>query len=149
MRLQKWQPRREMRRVADEMDRWFDDFLGGRGFLHAPWRGGGVRPWVDVYETEDEVVVKLEVPGIRKEDLEITLSEREVTLKGETKMDEEGSAAGYHRRERRHGSFVRTISLPSKVVADQAKATCKNGVIELRAPKHPDEAAKKRKIEVQ
>jgi len=148
MKLAKWHASEEFGHFADEMDRWFEEVFGGRrpGLMH--WRERRVRPWADVYETDEEVVVKMEVPGVKKEDLEITLGEREVTVSGETQKDEEVSEAGYHRRERRWGSFMRTVPLPARVAVAEAKASFKDGVLELRARKHPEEKAAKRKVEI-
>jgi len=123
--------------------------FGGRVFGPLAWRERRMRPWADVYETEEEVVVKVEVPGVAKENLEVTLSEREATVKGEARKDEESTEEGYYRRERRYGAFTRTVALPAAVVAEQAKATFKDGVLELRVPKQVEEAAKKRKVEIE
>lgn len=103
---------------------------------------------VDVYETEDEVVVKAEVPGIKKEDLEINLQDNILTIRGQTTQEEEVREEGYYRKELRTGSFYRAIQLPSEVKQDAITATCDNGVCTVKAPKAKEEKIGK-KIEVQ
>jgi len=129
------------------MDRWLEHFFGALRPSFA--REGALRPWVDVYETEDEVVVKMEVPGVKKEDLDVTLGEREVTVKGECRKDEEVEESGYYRRERRYGQFSRSVRLPARVIPEETKARFEDGVLELRARKHPEEKQKVRKIQVE
>jgi HSP20 family protein len=92
-------------------------------------------PAVDVYETDDEVVVKAELPGAKKEDIEVTATEDQVVICGESKSEEEVKEEGYHRRELRCGSFRRTVGLPSAVDQEKVQATFQDGVLEVRAPK--------------
>jgi HSP20 family protein len=148
MQLARWRRSPELRHFADEMDRWLDDFFGGRR-LPIPWREAALRPWVDVYETDTEVVVKMEVPGVSKEDLGITLGEEELTVKGEAHKDEEVNETGYYRRERRYGAFARTVALPAAVIADKAKATFKDGVLHVRIPKAEQPEEKKKKVDIE
>jgi HSP20 family protein len=99
-------------------------------------------PRVDVYETEAEYVVKADVPGVTKDDLDVTVHEDVLMLKGETKHDEEINEEGYVRRERRYGRFERSIPLPGGVKPDDVKASFKDGVLEVRLPKtEPSEPA--------
>jgi HSP20 family protein len=135
-----------------EIDRMFDDF---RHLIPWPRLWGAERwpaaaelhvPAVDVYEQDDEVVVKAEIPGMSKEDIEVNLSDSVLTLKGEKKKEEEIKERGYYRCERSFGAFSRTIRLPSEVKTDQAKATFKDGVLEVRLPK--TEEAKRKAITV-
>ena len=135
-----------------EIDRVFDDF---RRLWPWPRLFGAERwpaelqlrlPAVDVYEEGDEVVVKAEIPGMSKEDIQVNLSDSVLTITGEKKKEEEIKEHDYHRSERSFGSFSRTIQLPSEVKTDQAKATFKDGVLEVRLPK--TEAAKQKTIKV-
>ena len=103
---------------------------------------------VDVYETEEEVVVKASVPGIKKEDLEINLQENTLTISGQSSEETEVTEEGYYRKEIRSGSFFRAINLPVEVRADEVSATCDQGVCVIRAPKVKDEKTG-RKVEVQ
>ena len=103
---------------------------------------------VDVYETDDEVIVKAEVPGIKKEDLEINLQDNVLTIRGQTKQEEEVKEEGYYRKELRTGSFYRAVTLPAEVKQDGITASCENGVCTVKAPKAKEEKVGKR-IEVQ
>ena len=105
-------------------------------------------PAVDVYEEKDEVIVKAELPGLSKEDLDVTLTESTLTLKGEKKKEEEVKEKNFYRSERSSGSFVRTIDLPSEVKTDQTKTSFKNGVLEVRLPKTEDAKKKVTKVKI-
>jgi HSP20 family protein len=104
-------------------------------------------PTVDLYEEPEEVILKADVPGLSKEDLKIDLADNMVTLSGEKKKEEDVKEKDYSYSERSYGSFSRSLQLPCAVKADQAKATFKNGVLEVKLPK--TEEAKKRRISVQ
>lgn len=142
-----------MSRLERDMERMFHEFWR-RPFLSlwdhelsGPGRMPSLQmPAVDVYEDKDEVVVKAEVPGLSKEDLDVTLTESTLTLKGEKKQEEEVKEKNFYRSERSTGSFVRTIDLPTEVKTDQTKATFRNGVLEIRLPK--TEEAKRKLIKV-
>jgi HSP20 family protein len=90
---------------------------------------------VDVYETEDAVVVKSAIPGVKPEDIDISLTGDTLTIKGETKSEEEVKEENYVRREMRYGSFARTLSVPTSVVTDKAEAKFADGVLTLTLPK--------------
>ena len=142
-------PLETMSRLEQDMERLFHEFwrrplLSLWGPEHS-WPGRILSlqmPAMDVYEEKDEVVVKAEVPGLSKEDLEVTLTESTLTLKGEKKKEEEIKEEHFYRSERSSGSFARSIELPSEVKTDQAKASFKNGILEIRLPK-TEEARKK------
>ncbi|HBG15837.1 MAG TPA: hypothetical protein DDW93_03575 [Firmicutes bacterium] len=106
------------------------------------FRTGNFGPSIDLQETDSEIVLQADLPGVSREDLDITVDENVVYLKGETKRDETREEKGYHLTERRYGSFQRTIPLPTEVKSEQATACYKNGVLELRIPKA--ETAKRR-----
>ena len=103
-------------------------------------------PAVDLYEEEDEVVLKAEVPGLSKEDLKIDLSDSTLTISGEKKKEEEIKEEDYTYSERAYGSFSRSLQLPCAVKADKVKATFKDGILEVKLPKTED--AKKRHVTV-
>lgn len=103
-------------------------------------------PSIDVYEEKDSVVVKAELPGMTKEDIEVNLAGENLTIKGEKKEDKEVKEDDYYRRERSYGSFLRTVALPSEVKSDEIKASFKDGVLEIRMPKTED--AKKKSVSV-
>ena len=140
----------DLTRWDSEMDRMMDDFLGRRmrPWWPARWlRGDGeiTAPVVDVYEEKDEVVVKAELPGLDKKDIEVNISDSELTLKGQKKKEEEIEKENYYRRERSYGAFLRSVELPTDVHADKVKASFKNGVLEVRVPKTQEAKTKRSK----
>lgn len=142
--LTRWEPFREMANLSRMMDRFFDEPLGEMPVL---WRrGDGYNLALDVAEQEDKYIVKASVPGIKPEDVEITLTDNVLTIKGETKDEQETKEENYHLRERRFGSFMRSIALPNSVDADKIEAVNEHGVLTLTLPKA--EAVKPKRIEV-
>ena len=139
-----------------EMDRWFDrltEDLWRRPFpslmLGERWPLPMMSikaPSLDVFEEKDELVVKADLPGLSKEEIEVTVTGNVVTLKGEKKKEEEVKEKDYYRRERSYGSFVRSVELPCEVKSEQIKANFKDGVLEVRMPK--TEEAKKKSVSV-
>jgi HSP20 family protein len=137
-----------------EMDRMMDEFFGRR---MRPWWpsiwsrdrvGEVVTPAVDVYEEKDEIVVKAELPGLDKNDIEVNISDSVLTLKGEKKREEKIEDEGYYSCERSYGAFLRSVDLPGEVQADKVKASFKNGVLEIRMPKTEEAKTKEIKIKV-
>jgi HSP20 family protein len=106
------------------------------------FRPAALGPSVDLKETDQEIILEADLPGMNKEDLDLTVDDHVVILKGETKRDETKEERGYHLTERRYGSFYRAIQLPVEVKADQATARYRQGVLEVRIPKA--DTAKKR-----
>jgi HSP20 family protein len=104
---------------------------------------------VDVFEEKDDIVVKAEIPGIDKDNIEVNLSDHILTIKGQKKKEEEVKEENYYRSERSYGSFVRTLELPKEVHADKVKANFKNGVLEVRMPKTEEAKAKEIKVQVE
>src|ERR1051325_1589097 len=104
-------------------------------------------PAVDVYDKKDEVVIKAEIPGFSKDDISVLIADSVLTIKGGKQREEEVKEADYYQCERSFGSFTRDVALPCDVKADQVKASCKNGVLEVRMPKA--ESAKKKTIPVE
>lgn len=133
-----------------EMDRMFDDFFGG-GFGLTPFSGGGFMesfgdfsPRVDVTENEKEVRITAELPGLEEKDIDVSLNNDTLTIRGEKKAEKEDKGDNYYRMERSYGSFHRSIPLPTEVNSDQCDATFKNGVLQITLPKvHSKESAKK------
>lgn len=118
-------------------DFWGDHFfnqLAPRAF-HDFFRTGNPGPSVDLRETDNTLVLHADLPGLNPDDLDITVDENMVILKGETKRDETREERGYHLTERRYGSFYRTVPLPTAVKSEQAVARYQNGVLELTMPK--------------
>ena len=105
-------------------------------------------PAVDLYKEKDDIVVKAELPGMEKDNIELNLSDNRLTIRGEKKKEEEVKKEGYYRSERSYGSFVRTLELPSEVQTDKVKAAFKNGVLEIRLPKTEEAKKKETKVKV-
>jgi HSP20 family protein len=140
-----------LRAWEHEMDRMFEEFPFFRWpRLRAlePFRFARElhlqAPTLDLYEENNDVVVKAEMPGMTKDDIEITLSDTTLTLKGEKKKEEEVKEKDYYRCEREYGSFLRTVELPAEVKTEGAKAVFKNGVLEVRL--HKSEEGKRKKV---
>jgi len=141
--LSRYDPFREMLSLRSAMDRLFDNaFVGARG----DWEPVNWELALDVSETDDEYLVKASIPGINPDDLEITYSNKVLTIKGEIKQEQEVDEARYHLRERRFGSFARSISLPTMVDNEHIQASYENGVLILHLPK--TEEAKPRRIPI-
>lgn len=131
-----------------------DDFPAGlrlfQDSLSRLWGEPASRPWtpaVDIYETENELVLKADVPDIDPQNVGIQLENGTLTLKGERKFEQQQNGKGFHRIERSYGSFVRAFSLPDTVEADNVKADYKDGVLTITLPKK--EVAKPRSIKVE
>ena len=151
MALVRWRPFEELERFRREMDRLFEDFFGREWPVVRPAREiarvGIFAPAIDMYDKKDEIVIKAELPGLSKEDINLELTEDTLTLSGEVKREEDVKDADYYCCERAYGSFSRTIALPAKVKTDKAEANFKNGILEIRLPKV--EEARPRQIKVQ
>jgi len=136
------------------MDRMREDFFGRRGSHWWPDRWFRAdeldvkAPAVDVFEEKDDIVVKAEIPGMDKDNIQVNLTDHTLTIKGEKKKEEEVKEENYFRSERSYGSFFRTLELPRDVHADKVKATFKNGVLEVRMPKTEEAKAKEIKVKV-
>jgi HSP20 family protein len=151
--LAPWRPFMDLTRRESEMDRMMDDFFGRsmRPWWPARWlRGDGeiTAPVVDVYEEKDEVVVKAELPGLDKKDIEVNISDSELILKGEKKKEEKIDEENYYKCERSYGAFLRSVELPTDVQADKVKASFKNGILEIRLPKTEEAKTKEIKVKI-
>lgn len=144
-----FRPLAEIARWEREMDRMLANFFGGRTPFasHDISQRLGIRePVADIYEEGDNIVVKAEMPGVDQNDIDVTVTDNVLVLRGEKQKEEEANEGDYYRSERVYGSFVRSIPLPPEVDAEKANASFKNGVLEIRVPKA--EEAKKRQIKV-
>lgn len=137
MALVRWDPARELDSLQGDMNRLFDRFFeGGRGT-----NGASARRWIpamDLVETEDNLVLRADLPGMSEDDLNIEIKDGVLTISGERKAEHEEKGEGFHRVERAFGSFSRALSLPDGVNANQVAADFKDGVLEVRVPK-PEE----------
>jgi len=142
--LVRWEPFRELMSLREAMDRLFEEsFVRPRESWLTPFEGTLA---VDMYETPEEVVVKTAIPGIDPKDIDVSVVGDTLTIRGETKAEEEEKGANYIRRERRYGSFCRSLPLPTSVVADKATAEFSRGILTLRLPKA--EEVKPKRIEI-
>ena len=121
-----------MMTLRDAMDRLFDDAFTRPLRLND---GQFSVPAVDLYQTDNEVVVKASIPGVKADEVQINVTGEVLTIKGEVKQKEEVKEKAYHIREQRWGSFERTLALPTDVVADKAKAEFENGILTITLPK--------------
>lgn len=141
----------------DELDRMFHEFFSrgwmrpfhfghpSLGHLSAPFKGR--TPHVDLVDRDKEIFIKAELPGVDKDDVEITMTENSVTIKGSTREEEKEEKGDYHHCEISQGSFSRTMSLPGEVDTDKAKAKFKHGVLKLTIPKV--KKSKRRSVKVE
>jgi HSP20 family protein len=142
---------------ADEIERLFDDFGFGRGVLTRPWssrahRQGALEMWtpqIELSQQNNELVVRADLPGLKKEDINIDITDESITISGERHQEHESDSGGVYRSERSYGSFYRAIPLPHGAISDQAKATFKDGVVEIRVPAPPEQVNRGRRIEIQ
>ncbi|HHB89844.1 MAG TPA: Hsp20/alpha crystallin family protein [Anaerolineae bacterium] len=132
--LVRWDPIREMMQLQNMVDRLFEAELASTLPLWRQTAGAWALP-LDVIETEDEFIVKASIPGIDPNELDISLADNVLTIKGEIKAEEEAEDVRYHLRERRFGMFQRSISLPVPVDADKVEAVYEHGVLTLHIPK--------------
>lgn len=129
--LIRWEPAREMMTLREAMDRLFDDAFTRPLSLRDGWSV----PAIDMYQTDEEIVVKAALPGVKADEVQINITGEVLTLKGEMKYEEEKEEKAWHIREQRYGSFERSIVLPTDVVADKAKADFENGILTITLPK--------------
>ncbi len=130
--LTRWEPFREMVLIRNMMDRLVGDAIE-RPFEAFPT--GYEAPSIDMYETDEELVVKASLPGIGSDDISISITGDALTISGEVKEEQKIDEADYHVRECRVGKFTRSVTLPCAVNADKAGATFQNGILTLRLPK--------------
>lgn len=125
-----------MRRLTDEMDRIFEDFEVRRpfAFFKPELRAAEWAPAIELFEKDNKLFVRAELPGLKKEDVKIELTDEYLTLTGERKQEKEEKEKGYIRTERFYGSFFRQIPLPEGVKTDLAKALFKDGILEIEVP---------------
>ncbi len=135
------------RRMTEEMDRAFDRMFGD--FTGTRAAGAGVwSPRVEAFQKGDSFIVRAELPGLNKEDVEVNVTEDAITIQGQRREEHEHHEEGFYHSERSYGSFYRSVALPDGVITDSAKATFKDGLLEVRLQAPPSEVSKGRKIEI-
>ncbi len=129
--LTRWEPMREMMTLREAMDRLFDD-----AFTRPFGRDGlASLPAIDMYQTADDVVVKASLPGLKAEDVQISVHADTLTLRGEFKQEEERKDTTWHMHEHRSGAFERSLLLPTDVQSDKARAEFEDGILTITLPK--------------
>ena len=155
MAVERWRPfgtfmeRGEpFRDIQSEMNRLFDSFFGRPT---ATATGTGSRVWmpvVDMYETNDDLVLDFEIPGVREKDISLSITGDLLTVRGERQFHQELKDDNYYHVERAYGKFERSVQLPMPVQADRVKATYRDGVLEVKLPKAEEVRSKEIKIDI-
>ena len=145
MAVIRWDPFRDINTLQDRMNRLFED--AGRGWRHEePASTTTWSPAVDIYETEGEIVVKAELPGMDRKDITLNLENNVLTIRGERRFEKETKEDNYHRIERSYGGFSRSFSIPTSVDEEKIRADYKDGVLKVALPKK--EQAKPKQIQI-
>jgi HSP20 family protein len=144
MSIVRYDPFRDLRSLQDEVNRLFSTNLtrfSDEGIARGAWN-----PNVDIYENKDQIVLEAELPGMNREDFDLSIENNVITLRGERRFEKKDESDNYHRVERAYGSFTRSFTLPQTVTGEGATAEYKNGVLRVTLPKR--EEVKARRIEI-
>jgi HSP20 family protein len=144
MAITRWDPFREVAALQNRMNSLFRDLNDG----DSPLTTASFVPAVDIYEDEKKVLLKLEVPGLEEKDLDVSVENNTLTVKGERKFEKEEKEENFHRIERRYGSFYRAFTLPTTVDTEHVEADYKAGVLKLELKKKPEAQPKQIKVNV-
>ena len=131
--LTRWEPTRDFMTLREAMNHLFDDAFTRPFSLSV--RDGWSVPAIDMYQTDDEIIVKAVLPGMKADDVQINVAGDMLTLRGEMKHEDEKKDKAWHIREHKYGQFERSVPLPTQVKADQAKAEFENGILTITLPK--------------
>jgi HSP20 family protein len=145
MSIVRYDPFRDLRTLQEEVNRLFTGNLN-RNFDDEGIARGAWSPSVDIYENKEQIVLEAELPGMNREDFDLSVENNVITLKGERHFEKTDEQDNYHRVERAYGSFTRSFTLPNTVSAESANAEYKNGVLRVTLPKR--EETKSRRIEI-
>jgi HSP20 family protein len=146
MAITRWDPFRDLSMLQDRMNRMFED--AGRGYRpDEPAATTAWSPAVDIYETENEIMVQAELPGVDRKDIALNLENNVLTLKGDRRFEKETNQENYHRIERSYGSFSRAFSIPAIVDEEKIRADYKDGILKIALPKKDQVKPKQIKIE--
>jgi HSP20 family protein len=144
MAINRWDPYREVMALQNRFNSLFRDLNGGE----SPVAAASFVPAVDIYEDDSKVVLKLEVPGIEEKDLDVSVENHTLTVKGERKFESEEKEENFHRIERRYGSFYRAFTLPTTVDTESVHANYNAGVLKLELKKKPEAQPKQIKVNI-
>lgn len=158
MAIEVWRPGRGLRpwsalETMEELERRFDEIFGRPSLFPSMWRRplSAEMAWVppvDMIEKEDKFEVKVELPGIKKEDIDISVTGNTLTIKGERKAETEVKEEEYYCCERSYGNFFRSLTIPASVDTDKIEAKYKDGILEIELPKSPEVTPKKIDVKV-
>jgi HSP20 family protein len=144
-------PLSAFRRFNQQMDRWFGDVGLGRDF---GWRGGQQlggtlwSPQIETFQRGDQFIVRADLPGMKKEDIDVEVTDQGISIQGERREEHQEDREGYYRSERSYGSFYRVIPLPEGAITESSKATFKDGVLEVSVQAPPREVSRGRRLEI-
>lgn len=145
MGIIRWDPFKDLVTLRERMNRLFEDAFSARGeekdLMASTWS-----PSIDIYETENAIVLSAELPGVDEKNLEIKVENKSLSIKGERKLEKETKEENYHRIERSYGSFYRSFTVPNNVNLDKIEAEHENGVLKITMPKKPELKPKTIKI---
>jgi len=147
MTVTRWETYRDVVALQNRMNSLFQDFSRNNGENEQITAAGFVPP-VDIYEDEHKLVLKLEIPGIRQEDLDVRMENTTLSIKGERSFQSEGKEENFHRVERRYGSFYRAFTVPNTIDQESIKADYDAGVLRLELQKRPETKPKQIKVSV-
>lgn len=143
-----WDPFRDLETIQNEMNKMFNSSLVRWADRDAGLLEGAWSPAIDIYDSKDNIMVKADIPGMKKDEIEASVHADTLIIKGEKKQEKEVKEKDYIRTERFYGSFNRAIKLPAAVDASKVNATYKNGVLELVLPKKEESKPKQLKINI-
>lgn len=149
MAIIRWDPFRNVATLQDRINRLFEDSFPRSRDIDEDISMCEWKPSVDIYETEEGIVIKAELPGVNKEDVSVEVKNNILTLKGESFVDKEIDEDKYYRRERCFGTFHRTFTLQDTVLPDKIKAKFRNGVLEIEVPKPEEEKPRQISVNVE
>lgn len=144
MAITRWNPMRELMSMHDQLGRFFEDYWTRPSDYEKEY--GTWAPAVDLREEDKRYVIQADMPGVKKEDIEINLENNVLTIRGERRFEGEVKKETYHRIERAYGKFVRSFTLPARVAAEKISATHKDGILEIVVPKAEESLPKKIEI---
>ena len=148
MTLTRWETYRDVLALQNRMNSIFQDFSRGNSGENEFVTAAGFVPPVDIYEDEHKLVLKLEIPGMRQEDLDVRMENNTLSVKGERSFQSEGREENFHRVERRYGTFYRAFTVPNTINPDSIKAEYDAGVLRLELQKRPESKPKQIKVNV-
>ena len=146
MVVTRWDPFREIATLQNRVNSLFQDY--GRGSNDELTNTGSFVPAVDVYEDEHKVALKLEIPGVNQDDVDIRVENNTLTVRGERKFEKEEKEENFHRIERRYGSFVRSFTLPNTIDTENIHASYENGILKLDLAKRAEAKPKQIKVNI-